>query len=84
MAQLLTLESAKAYVAAYYAGCDGVERADIEGCGLLDLDGVEVCRLNVSVDYAASDNFAAARTVEQWDVWAEPREDGSFYLYGEC
>lgn len=69
---MLTLETAKAYVRAYYAKCDPPLDCDIEGCGIFTTRGLEVCRLNVT----------AGGSSEQWDVWSEPLMGGA--LYGEC
>lgn len=70
MKTALTLEAAKSYVVAYHAALGEV--VDVEGCGLIEVSGAAVVRLNVTAGGAPL----------QWDVWSEPLMGGA--LYGEC
>lgn len=74
--QVLTIESAKAYVTDWHAR--GGETADIEGAAIFASDdGIEIVRLNVTVTTDQGGAYVAA-----WDVWSEPLMGGA--LYGEC
>ena len=78
MNQKLTLQAAKEYVLGYYQSLEDRVTGDIEGCGLVKVDGLDVVKLNVTETYADGQ-----RGLAQWDVWLEPDGVGGFTLMGE-
>ncbi len=69
--QVLTIESAKAYVTGHHE--TNSDSFVIEGVGIFTNEhGIEIARLNVTANGEAL----------QWDVWSEPLMGGA--LYGEC
>lgn len=76
MATKLSIASAKEYVRGYYDSHEDKPSYCIEGAGMIRIDGIQVCRLNVVGDHFGP--FAV-----QWDVFEEDDGEGSVYLRGE-
>ncbi len=72
---ILTINSAKQYVHDYHRNIG--ESVDIEGAGLITIDGIPVCRMNCIV------SDVGGSFVAQWDVWVEKSDLYGNRLYGE-
>ena len=71
--QRLTIAAARDYVGGYYDSLDRRVSYDIEGAGLIRVDGSTVCRLNV----------VTSEGVHCWDVFEEDDGCGGVCLRGE-